>query len=52
MTAARRIPNPAGGLIRVTGGNRATHYARYWLELLGEDRNGRSISPHRYYRRR
>jgi crotonobetainyl-CoA:carnitine CoA-transferase CaiB-like acyl-CoA transferase len=36
MTAARRIPNPAGGLIRVTGGNRATHYARYWLELLGE----------------
>ena len=37
MTAARRIPNPAGGLIRVTGGNRAARYAWYWLELLGED---------------
>lgn len=36
MTAARRIPNPAGGLIRVIGGNRAAHYAKYWLELLGE----------------
>ncbi len=37
MIAARRIPNPAGGLIRVTGGNRAARYAGYWLELLGED---------------
>jgi crotonobetainyl-CoA:carnitine CoA-transferase CaiB-like acyl-CoA transferase len=45
MTGARRIPNPAGGLIRVTGGNRAAHYARYWLELLGEDVTDNPSAP-------
>lgn len=45
MKGARQFLDPAGGLIGVRGGNRSAHYARYWLELLGETATDDPAAP-------